>query len=94
MPNSELQEPFMVELAECCHATAERITRRLSSVPEDQVSTIVRDELRGLYHGIFVVLDGGSSLADRGLVKIVDEEGNAFDRNLHERCFDHWPNSV
>jgi len=36
---------------------------------------IVEDELRGLYHGLFVVLDGGSALADVGLVSLVDEDG-------------------
>jgi hypothetical protein len=50
----------------------------------------VFEELRGLYHGNLVVFDGGSSLADHGLIKIVDEEGTAFATNLHESCFEAY----
>jgi hypothetical protein len=35
---------------------------------EARVTEIVRDELRGLYHGNLVVLDNGSSLADQGMI--------------------------
>ena len=51
------------------------------------LSAIVRDELRGLYHGSLVVLDNGSSLANRGMIRIVDDEGTSFDSFLHEIGF-------
>ncbi len=41
----------------------------------------------GLYHGSLVVFDGGSSLADHGLIKIVDDAGMPFVRHLHEIGF-------
>ena len=49
--------------------------------------------LRGLYHGLFVIFDGGTALANEGLVSIVDEDGVAFERFLHETCFEFWPRS-
>jgi hypothetical protein len=39
------------------------------------------------------MFDGGSGLADEGLVSVVDEDGIAFDRYLHEVCFRYWPAS-
>ena len=74
-------------------ASAKRILSRLIAAglsPElhPKVAEIVNDELRGLYHGSLVVFDGGSSLADHGLVKIVDEEGTPFVRHLHEIGFE------
>ena len=53
----------------------------------ERVGEIVRDEVRGPYHGNLVVLDGGSSLADTGLIKVVDDTGAVFDANLHEIGF-------
>ena len=47
--------------------------------------------MRGLYHGLFVIFDGGTVLADEGLVWIVDKDGEPFDRLLHEICFRYWP---
>jgi hypothetical protein len=56
--------------------------------------SVVEDELCGLYHGLFVIFDGGTALADEGLISIVDEDGESFDRFLHEVCFAHWPSAV
>jgi hypothetical protein len=39
---------------------------------------------------LFVILDGGSSLADHGLVRVIDDEGQTFDRFLHEICLQFW----
>jgi hypothetical protein len=50
--------------------------------------------MRGMYHGILVMFDGGTSLADEGLVSIVDEDGMPFQRWLHEICFSYWPPEV
>lgn len=49
-----------------------------------QVAEIVQDEIRGLYHGNLVIFDGGSSLADHGMIKIVDDRGIQFATHLHE----------
>ena len=59
-----------------------------------QRDKIIRDELRGLYHGILVMFDGGTVLSDLGLIRIVDEAGRPFDRNLHEIGFRHWPEEM
>ena len=67
-----------------------RATPRIAGTPEEAAS-IVADELRGLYHGLFVIFDGGTVLADDGSVSIVDDDGEPFDRFLHEICFAHWP---
>ncbi len=55
------------------------------------MAAVVEDELRGLYHGLLVIFDGGTALADEGLVSVVDEDGVVFDRHLHEICFGYWP---
>jgi hypothetical protein len=90
MERSRLQEPFVREVAENFRATHVRIARRLAdSLPADSVA-IIEEELRGLYHGLFVILDGGTSLADEGLISVVDDEGVAFERFLHETCFEYW----
>ncbi len=89
MNRSHLQEPFLREIAECFHATKARILSRIGEDP-DKTPMIIEDELKGLYHAIFVSIDGGTSLADRGLVQIIDDEGVAFDRFLHEICFGSW----
>jgi hypothetical protein len=91
MSRSRLQEPFMREVATTFLATKGRITRRLSEAHPSQAAAVIEDELRGLYHGVFVILDGGSALADAGLVRVVDDDGEPFDRFLHEFCFRFWP---
>ena len=93
MKGSFLQEPFLREVAAAFVATKARIFRRLAESPE-AADEIIEDELRGLYHGLFVIFDGGSALADHGLVRIADEDGKAFDRFLHEICFEFWPGSA
>ena len=93
MPRSRLQEPFVREIAATFQATQARIVRRLSGAPSIDASTIVDDELRGLYHSLFAIFDGGTALADTGLVSKVDEDGLAFERSLHETCFEFWPRS-
>ena len=62
MSKSHLQEPFMKEVRENFRATQKRIVRRLAQAPQTEASDIVEDELRGLYHGLFVILDGGCNL--------------------------------
>ncbi len=89
MKKSPLQEPFMRDLAATFLATKNRILSRLQGSP-DEVEQIVDNELRGLFHGLLVVFDGGSPLADKGLISITDESGVPFERFLHERCFEYW----
>ena len=96
MSMSPLQEPFLRELAETFVATRRRISKRLAEAePLDTKSReeILRDELRGLYHGVLVAFDGGTPLADEGLIRIVDESGFEFDRFLHEIAFSYWPSA-
>ena len=81
----------MREVAATFQATQARIVRRLAEARSTNAEAIVEDELRGLYHGLFVILDGGTALANEGLVSVVDEDGEAFDRFLHEFCFGFWP---
>src|SRR5688572_13551840 len=95
MPDSYLQDEFLRVFAEGHKATAKRILSRLASlrIPSElhaQVAEIVHDEVRGLYHGNLVVLDGGSSLANHGMVRIVDDEGTPFVTYLHEIGFRHY----
>jgi hypothetical protein len=92
MSSSFLQEPFLREVALSFIATKARILRRLAGSLPEATEAIIEDELRGLYHGLFVIFDGGSALANRGLVRIADEDGKSFDRFLHEICFAFWPN--
>ena len=81
----------MREYAETFIATRNRLLGRLADAPIGQSASIVEDELRGLYHGLLVIFDGGSALANTGLISIVDEDGEPFDRFLHEICFGFWP---
>ena len=91
MARSRLQEPFMREVVATFQATQVRIARRLAEAPGTEAAAIVEDELRGLYHGLLVIFDGGTALADEGLVSVVDEDGVPFDRYLHEICYGFWP---
>jgi len=90
MSKSRLQERFIQEVAASFLATRERMIRQMAEEPES-AAKILEHELRGLYHGLFVVFDGGSSLADEGLISIVDDSGEHFDRFLHEQCLRYWP---
>lgn len=91
MVRSRLQEPFVREVAVTFRATQAGILRRMAAAPPDEAAAILEDELQGLYHGLFVILDGGTALADEGLVSVVDEDGVPFERFIHETCFDFWP---
>lgn len=89
MDKSPLQEPFMRDVANTFLATKRRILSRLQESP-NEADQIIDLELRGLFHGLLVVFDGGSALADQGLISIMDESGLVFDRFLHERYLDYW----
>lgn len=55
MSSSRLQAPFMQDVAETFRATQSRLVRRLSESPSAKAATIIEEELRGLYHGLFVI---------------------------------------
>lgn len=93
MSQSSLQEPFLYEFASNFLATKKNLENRLAEASAEDVPRILDDELRGLYHGLFVILDGGTVLAEKGLIRIHDEEGKEFDRFLHEICFRYWKES-
>jgi hypothetical protein len=95
MKASPLQEPFLRVFAFGHKATAQRMTRRIAELGIDpdtvkMIDEILNDEMRGLYHGSLVVFDGGSCLADDGLIHIVDEDGITFDLYLHEICLPYY----
>lgn len=95
MNKSPLQESFLRVFAEGHKATAKRMMRRVGELGIDagmlkKIEEILADEMRGMYHGSLVVFDGGSCLADEGLIRIVDEDGTAFDPCLHEVCLPYY----
>jgi hypothetical protein len=95
MSESYLQGEFLQVFAEGHRATAERIVSKLESLDispglQQQVSKIVHDEIRGLYHGNLVVFDGGSNLANHGMIKIIDDNGAPFVTYLHEIGLRHY----
>ena len=61
----------------------------MSEEKRQMIDTVFWDELRGVLHSFLVTLDGGTALADRGLIRIQDEGGVEFDRYLHELAFSH-----
>jgi hypothetical protein len=87
MSESRLQDPFLRELANTFRATQRRISRRLAeagAIDAGERDAIIRYELQGLFLGVLGMFDGGTALADLGLVSIVDEDGVTFERFLHE----------
>jgi hypothetical protein len=86
---SALQTQFLNEVIDGIVAAYKRLDHILKDIPigladKEKMKEKLRDELSGVAFGICVILDGGSGLADNGLIRIIDEEGNTFDRNLHE----------
>lgn len=66
-PKSRLQDPFMSEFAETFRAAANNLSVRLDGVTsKEELAATLEDELRGLYHGLLVMFDGGTALADQG----------------------------
>lgn len=95
MTESNLQDEFLRVFADGHIATANRILARLaelgvSTTLLNNINEIVHDEIRGLYHGSLVVFDGGSSLADHGMIQIVDDKGIPLVGHLHELGFRHY----
>ena len=96
---SYIQEHFLRTFASGHRATGKRIASRLEELgigkeQADSVRTIIDEELRGLFHGNLVIFDGGSELADEGLIRIIDEEGISLDSNLHEIGFEIYDEQI
>ncbi|MDX1948233.1 MAG: hypothetical protein SFU86_22775 [Pirellulaceae bacterium] len=94
MSSSPLREPFLRELADKFVGAQRSLARRLAGLDNEDAASrdaIIREELRGLFHGVLVIFDGGTALADKGLVQIIDEDGEPFDRFLYEIGFRYWP---
>lgn len=51
----------------------------------DAIEKVLNDVLLGFAHSMLVTLDGGSELADRVRLTIIDQYGNVLSNNLHER---------
>jgi hypothetical protein len=47
----------------------------------------VRESLETYAHSLLVAIDGGTALAEKGLIDLVDEEGNSRGDGLHEEMF-------
>ena len=57
---------------------------------EHELLDLLREQLHGLLHDVFTIIDGGTALAERFRVYVADEDGNIFgDDDLHERFVDH-----
>lgn len=91
MTRSPMQELFMREWAKLFIAARAGILNGIKDKSADDAEAAITDSLQGLYHALLVTFDGGTSLADHGLIQIVDEDGIPFDRYLHEICFSYWP---
>ena len=91
MSDSPLQSILLENFTELMRASRSRVwnsTEFLSEQNRSLVDKIVWEEIKGIIHGVLCEFDGATSLADHGLISIVDEDGNEFDRFLHELSFD------
>ena len=88
---SSMQEPFLREMALNFKMSLKGIATSLDVEDDPEAMQKLEHQLQSLFHGILVTLDGGSALADEGLIYIVDESGQKFDRWLHEVYLEYFP---
>ena len=88
---SRLQQPFLRLLCQDFHRVALDITELVKINSPQQVEEKVTDLMKGLLHSTCCIFDGGSPLADLGLIDIIDEDGVPFDKHLLEICMCFWP---
>ena len=96
MANSPLQDVLLENLTEIMRCSRTRVNEKIDFLKEEdqvKVDEIVWNEIKGIIHGVLCEFDGATSLADHGLISIVDENGQKFDRYLHELTFDKLKNS-
>ncbi len=99
MDKSYIQDDFLQVFADGHVATAKRINHKINSleIPDEakaEIKGLIIDEIQGLFHGSLVVLDNGSNLADEGMIRIIDEDGVAFQPNLHETAMDFYNRKI
>jgi hypothetical protein len=69
--------------------------RRLAAVLSeanavDDFVYAVRACVEGCAHSLLVTIDGGTALAEKGLIDLVDAEGNSLGAGLHEEMFSNF----
>ncbi len=99
MNKSYIQDSFIDVFAEGHTATVKRINHKIDSLDlsddvKSQISELITDEIKGLFHGSLVVFDNGSNLADEGMIRIIDEDGIPFQSNLHECAMDFYNRKI
>ncbi|NHO66757.1 hypothetical protein G8770_14500 [Aestuariicella hydrocarbonica] len=85
-----LQEIFLKNLVGTIREARQRILADIDFLPEEEkkhLDAVVWEELQRLIHTFLCEFDGATPLADLGLISIVDENGQKFDRCLHELVF-------
>ena len=60
-----------------------------SGLREDDLKNVLAECLRGFAVSLLTTLDGGTALAEKGRVYLVDEDGNALGNGLHDDFVSH-----
>jgi hypothetical protein len=55
----------------------------------DDLRAVVAEAVAGVVHSVLVTLDGGTALAGRTTLSVMDENGRVFDGHLHELFAEH-----
>jgi hypothetical protein len=63
---------------------AVRNALRNQGVNAQGVRSVVYNTLRAYTHGVLLIIDGATQLAEHGQISIVDEEGNSLGEALHD----------
>ena len=90
--NSQLQHEFLLELLNLVRSSRKRIVlglRNLGVENQEAIDQLVWDELKTIVHSFLVTLDGGTELAEKGLITITGDDGIEFDSFLHELVFEN-----
>lgn len=88
-------EAITDEYADLIWADGEESFRRIRDVLSENgadktdVEQVFSECLRGLAVSFLTVLDGGTALAEKGRVYLVDEDGNRLGEGLHDDFFSH-----
>ena len=55
-----------------------------AGVPRETLAKVLSECFRGLGHSFLVALDGGTALAEKGRLYVVDEHGSRVGEGLHD----------
>jgi hypothetical protein len=68
-----------------------RASRALAAggLSSEELKGLIYRMLRAQAHSFLVMLDGGTALAEKGRVQLVDEQGQPLGDGLHEAFFDY-----